>query len=727
MGFYGNITNTSKTTFSFDKIYANRRDMDADCALGDGVFLGRYVLVEYGATILNDIQEVYTDGSLTTRINTFYSDPTKRDSIYIVPWVERKIVKARVNLSSGSRYDYYQGVLENSSRNQIWKKLSGYSVIENTPDDEAYKLNYDIDYQKYGRGYDSTVWIKQFINNEEKYVQIAELNTVVPVFEILPQAPQDIYTLVDLKEDAYQSNKYYYFNGTSYVKDTGPFVANRKYYSVYTNPDGTPYWPPYVSIDEINSTNINYRIQVPTNFLLNLDPQNIDFNSAGFNKDVHHFSNEENSITYTLGTTNYPYYYDVEQDGITGEYKADDIKNLVIKLPGLGNAACRVYDLLYGEERKLNYDPNNVSGALNKLNKKLNSINLESQKLLYTSPEVDDDTGDKIIKSAEILGDDWIEYSATNNKEQTITEFKLSHKPITTKLGKITIAPKVNQTPKFGETIEIPSFTIDNCGHVVSQSETKNITIPKGSYQSDDTGNVITSLTFTPENGKFVEIKDYLGNLQIGVKDYTNTDLGLNSTSSLTDTINAVSNKLSSNLTAANKHSDNNLVEAKNYSDKNLETAKTYTNTKIEELDYIDEAISQNFVTAVSEENGKIKVTRASLVANDIPSLTHTKISDWDTEVTNKLSTLKTELTTDINTRALQSALDTHISSNIHITSAERTAWDAKLDSIPDTYIQTTSTFTVNSDNKTIQQLCAYIDELADRIKKLEDSSTTTG
>ena len=49
-------------------------------------------------------------------------------------------------------------------------------------------------------------------------------------------------------------------------------MADRKYYSVYTNPDGTPYWPPYVSIDEINSTNINYRIQVPTNFLLNLDP-----------------------------------------------------------------------------------------------------------------------------------------------------------------------------------------------------------------------------------------------------------------------------------------------------------------------------------------------------------------------------------------------------------------------------------------------------------------------
>jgi hypothetical protein len=55
----------------------------------------------------------------------------------------------------------------------------------------------------------------------------------------------------------------------------------------------------------------------------------------------------------------------------------------------------------------------------------------------------------------------------------------------------------------------------------------------------------------------------------------------------------------------------------------------------------------------VSEEKGKIKVTRTSLKADDIPSLTHAKISDWDTEVTNKLSTLETNLTTNINSRAL--------------------------------------------------------------------------
>ncbi len=46
MAFYGNITNTSKTTFSFDRTYSNRYEMDIK-ANSDGVFVGRYVLVDY--------------------------------------------------------------------------------------------------------------------------------------------------------------------------------------------------------------------------------------------------------------------------------------------------------------------------------------------------------------------------------------------------------------------------------------------------------------------------------------------------------------------------------------------------------------------------------------------------------------------------------------------------------------------------------------------------------
>ena len=46
MGFYGNITDASKTTFSFDYIYSTRYAMD-EAVESDGIFLGRYVLVDY--------------------------------------------------------------------------------------------------------------------------------------------------------------------------------------------------------------------------------------------------------------------------------------------------------------------------------------------------------------------------------------------------------------------------------------------------------------------------------------------------------------------------------------------------------------------------------------------------------------------------------------------------------------------------------------------------------
>jgi hypothetical protein len=47
MSFYGNNTNGSKNNqFVFDKVYPNRKTMDSH-AKDDGVFVGRYVFVEY--------------------------------------------------------------------------------------------------------------------------------------------------------------------------------------------------------------------------------------------------------------------------------------------------------------------------------------------------------------------------------------------------------------------------------------------------------------------------------------------------------------------------------------------------------------------------------------------------------------------------------------------------------------------------------------------------------
>lgn len=46
MGFYGNMSDSNRSTLQFDKIYPNKTAMDAGCAT-DGVFVGRYVLVDY--------------------------------------------------------------------------------------------------------------------------------------------------------------------------------------------------------------------------------------------------------------------------------------------------------------------------------------------------------------------------------------------------------------------------------------------------------------------------------------------------------------------------------------------------------------------------------------------------------------------------------------------------------------------------------------------------------
>lgn len=66
MGFYGNISASNKSSFTFDHIYPTRKQMD-DAANTDGVFMGRYVLVEYDET---PISAYYNFDD-----NWFYNDP----------------------------------------------------------------------------------------------------------------------------------------------------------------------------------------------------------------------------------------------------------------------------------------------------------------------------------------------------------------------------------------------------------------------------------------------------------------------------------------------------------------------------------------------------------------------------------------------------------------------------------------------------------------------------
>ena len=133
MGFYGKVTNTSKTQFTFDKIYSNRKEMDdairdivSDTGefIGrkdDGVAIGRYVLVDYdkdnGSSFVNAFlptqEDIAKNPSLATdafgnpRVN-FYSDKTLHQPLKIncLKYNYDTIVKALTHTDTSSYPDY---------------------------------------------------------------------------------------------------------------------------------------------------------------------------------------------------------------------------------------------------------------------------------------------------------------------------------------------------------------------------------------------------------------------------------------------------------------------------------------------------------------------------------------------------------------------------------------------------------------------------------------------
>ena len=117
MGFYGNIKNTSRTQFSFDRIYANRVEMDNMASL-DGIYAGRFVLIEYD----------------TAATPSFYSAGYLKDGI---------IYTAIPNTANGDVHPY-QIRPEDSEENTSYYITSG-TLIRVTPENNFDKIYYNAD------------------------------------------------------------------------------------------------------------------------------------------------------------------------------------------------------------------------------------------------------------------------------------------------------------------------------------------------------------------------------------------------------------------------------------------------------------------------------------------------------------------------------------------------------------------------------------------------------
>lgn len=656
MGFYGNITNTSKTTFTFDKIYSNRLQMDNSCT-SDGIFLGRYVLVEYGLPATQ-----YLVGYLDNKI--MYDDPSDRSDSHIILCENGKLVKVK---RSNQWYLYVGNVTASGTKE--WKYLT--RITNDRVDDEQYNLNYQIDYPVYGRGYDSTVWIKQYINNQETYVQIAELNTVVPNFSIYPLLPQDPYVAVDDSSIVYQPGKYYYYDKTDshYKLDNNDIKTEGRVYYLESE------LGPAITTDQ-SSTNLLYKLRVPTNFQLDLDDNNIYYNKEGFSKTKRSYDNTtKNSINYKLSQSGYRFYYNVEQDNVVGEPIEDgyDRKSLVVKLPALGNAVCDTYDLLYGQNRNdsaTNFDKTNIKGALNTLNRKMSLDKLDTNKLIYFSTETDNDINDNYMKSATIEGDNLISVDANIEKNNGV--IKVTHNNLDVNKASKSYGKDVD-FGTFGSSITLPKLFADRAGHIVKE-ETFSISIPKGSYTNTKEGNVFTSLSFTDTTGALSSEKSYLGTLTLGTGYTTNNKLNtITKDTTLNDSISKLidnsDNKYNTLLGQSNNSFGKDTIPTLyglrqginadrdsigNLSDKIDVLNGTVSTTNsvaysikqaIDKLDKADNKVDKQFVTAVEEKDGLITVSRSALQESDLPiTFDGTYSSSNKVATMSSLNTLKTNL-----------------------------------------------------------------------------------
>lgn len=346
MGFYGNVTNTSKTTFSFDLIYTTRADMDLNSNL-DGVFLGRYVLIDYGEDPIK--------GYFNPENSLFYNTPTFTTGTHIIG-------------KDGMIYQDINNVLAANSFYKYDKAKQQYvPITTNSP----YQERFSTDVKAYGRGYDSTVWVKRYdiATNAYKYVMIAELNAVVPTFHMVVDAPNGSPVPPYFDRDTTNIDYYLHMQGDfgSRVKKAqdgikSDEVAVRKTLDWQVDNSGYQY---YIEREETVDADIYY-------------------NQAGFDEKKRTFMTDQvtytprddkgntipgaptltidysqNAIGYDMGRSKR--LYGAEADlGIYQEGKeADDIYDWYFRLPGIGNAICKMWDKVYddrgnGRTRALN-------------------------------------------------------------------------------------------------------------------------------------------------------------------------------------------------------------------------------------------------------------------------------------------------------------------------------------------------------------------------------------
>ena len=402
MGFYGNITDMSRTHFQFDKIFHSRTEMDNSLAMGaDNVFAGRFVLVKY------DFDSPYFQGDILygfknendNNDTALYADNITYQHPYVFTTFTKvnnpnindcedyyyKTERFYFKLPDSSYYSqedednyYTPDVLNNDNivcLNKILrlKKSNGeltntfYQCIGGIPNDinvqthsgqtavwveiihdESYSnyfTNFQLDLATYkddfdSRGYDGTVWQKVYSEGQGKFIPIARLNGSVPAFELFPSAPSLFPSSPYI--DAKSTDDFYRIH----VPSSWGFRIKKAQGATENLSDQQIIQKSYTITDGQITGTVDEEI-----------PAEIYFNKNGFIKVKRNYDSEnDNEILITPSGQSGKVYYNENGDEVL-----IDTYELAVHLPVIGNLISDFYDLMYGyyvvEDE--NSDPNN--------------------------------------------------------------------------------------------------------------------------------------------------------------------------------------------------------------------------------------------------------------------------------------------------------------------------------------------------------------------------------
>lgn len=332
MGFYGNISNTSKTNFSFDLIYNSRVQME-DAMETDGVFLGRYILIQYDTP---PVQAYYNNND-----GWMYNSPTFNYSTRLNNPTKGQLYQDIGNMNSIYGFYYYNG-----------NAFEGIQTVNETSTPYAFYFRKDV--SAYGRGYDATVWMKQFDpnNGKYKYVMTAELNAVVPTFHLVLDPPSEAPIAPYFDRDTTNIN-YYLHQQPHYGMRIGEAEDED------------------LSDEDIRRKKINWKVDYATGMQVweesnQVVAGDIFYNKPGFD----YVTRVENTkvrdeINYDYVESGRVYGGDPDSAVYDENKTAPDTYEWRFRLPAIGNSICYMWDKVYGTQKNQDGTPINGKRFIN--------------------------------------------------------------------------------------------------------------------------------------------------------------------------------------------------------------------------------------------------------------------------------------------------------------------------------------------------------------------------